>query len=119
MRRHERGIGGTPPRSLTERLQRVKGTCMEQEAGDLSAIEAAQRIIATHNDDLGTKGGYHLYDPYIAERIGTGRPAPRIGYVSLAAGHPIERNPLTVEHLLAKINQARGEQANPSSGRVF
>ncbi len=92
---------------------------MEQEAGDLSAIEAAQRIIALHNDSPSAKGGYDLYDPFIGERIATGRPAPRIGYVSLAAGHPIERNPLTVEHLLAKVNQARGEQANPSSGRVF
>lgn len=121
MKRHERALGGTPSRALTERRQRMRVEAMEPEPEDLTIIEAAQRIIALHNEDPGPKGGYILYDPFTPKRFeGRRRTAqhPRIGYVAIAAGHELKREPLQVELLVAKIERARAEQSDPGSGRV-
>lgn len=117
MKRHERALGGKPSSALTAYLAQRKAESMEPEPGDLSVMDAAQRIMAQHNASPGTRG-YVLYNPFDGERTHESN-HPSIGYVAVAAGKPHPRDPLIVEQLFNKIQRARGEQSNPSSGRIF
>lgn len=122
MKRHERAFGGTPSKSLTDRIQTRKALTMHSEPGDLSVIEAVQRIIALHNEDPGERGGYILYNPFTPKRFEGRREVadyPEVGYVAVAAGTEIKRTTAHVEVLMREVEQARRERRDPDSGHIF
>ena len=118
MKRHERGIGGTPAPGLTERQRTLKAEAMEPEPGDLTVIDAVQAIMHLHNDTVRPERGVMLYDPFNPE-FGTHSHTPRIGYVSVSCREVLKRDPLIIEQLVKQVQAARREQANPDSGRVY
>ncbi len=88
---------------------------MAQTADDPTVVEAAQRILARHNQDPGEPGGYLLDDPFVATRFQARRRAtqlPRPGYVAVPAGETLQDEGMSRALLISKILQARRERAS-------
>lgn len=116
-KRHEQRTAGRP---LTGRRRPLKASDVETEPGDMSVIDAAQTIYALHNEDPGANRGYILYDPFQPRRHGGRRLSEyrRIGYVAIAAGKELRRDPLIFENVVRKIERARIERSDPNSGKI-